>query len=1211
MNLERIELHGFKSFADKTKIPLKDGFTAIIGPNGCGKSNVAEAIRWTLGEQSAKSLRGKSMQDVIFAGTEKRKSMSYSEVSLVFNNTPVDGRKIFPSLPFEEVSITRKLDRSGLSEYYINNTRCRMKDIINLLHDTGIGKEGYSIIGQGRIDEILSAKPEDRRNIFEEAAGISKFRAQRVEAERKLEKTALNLQTANEVIAEIERQLVPLRRQAEAAKKWYALKDSLKRQEVNLYIYNYENNESIKKKVYDRIDETNRQLKAKELAYNGAVEEYERNLRESTLLDQTYDQENAELLSLKVDAEKVTGQVNVLKERISNLKNEENRLNDELKSVDAQLVITTDLIRKSETKKEETMALFLETSKDYKQRDERLQLLSRSIEGGETDLEAKNAEYISAIKELGDLRNNSSAYIQEKGVNEERAKNLLALVNEKKAKLDEENTNLSISDSNIKARKEELRNTLQEYNETLSEKADAGEAIKGINEDEVSLNAKRAFIESQLKLAIAAKDEYSSYQESIKRLMADAKHDPSLQSKILGVMAEVLVVPKEYESAIEYSLGGNMQNVLVENERDAGALITHLKQKNYGRITFRPRTACKRRSLQGYELEVLKEQGCLGVAADLVKCEPKFDDFVSALLGNVVIVDNMISAERIWKKYDRSFKIVTLDGEVYARGGEVTGGSRRSATSGLLSQEAQIEQHKQNLERLLKNLSSLREQREDRARDIELYDEKLEALNTRISELRIEITLNEDKSKKSVELIESLRQEISQNAGEYEIVKERVKDLTERLSSIDELETLVKSREQEYDSLVAMQKADKGERKSERDQLSQEVMDLRVKMAQIQSELDGYDAEMFRHKRTATELEEEKLDYIAKIQSVQAQLNNITNAPERTSFSDADLKRIRELETSIGNLSEKKRTTAERIRELDTLKNTLLEEKNALSEKKIRDEGMLERIDDENRHLQEHVLEEYDLTYTSALEFKDEAFEIHGAKTAISDLKKEIGRLGEVNPLAVQTLEETEKRHEEQVVQRDDIQAAYDDIFKIIEELTTEMTGKFVDAFEKIQVNFKDVFTKLFGGGKGELRLDTSETNDPLEAGIEIYAQPPGKSLKHISLLSGGERAVTAIAILFSILSLKPMPFCVLDEIDAALDESNANLFAEFITKFSDYTQFIVITHRKPTMRHADSIFGVTMEERGVTKIVAIEFEEAVKATAGMDGNDDGLAMEA
>ena len=1207
MNLKCIELHGFKSFADKTLIPLKDGFTAIIGPNGCGKSNVAEAIRWTLGEQSAKSLRGKSMQDVIFAGTEKRRSMSYSEVSLVFDN---EDHKIFANLPYDEVSITRKLDRSGLSEYYINNTRCRMKDIINMLHDTGIGKEGYSIIGQGRIDEILSAKPEDRRNIFEEAAGISKFRAQRVEAERKLEKTALNLQTANEVIAEITRQLVPLRRQAETAKKWFALKENLKKQEVNLYIYNYENNESIKKNVYDRIDATNSQLQAKEMASRGAAMEYEKTIRESALLDQTYESANAELLSLKVDAEKTAGQVNVLKERISNLNNEKARLNEELRSVDGQLVVSAELIRNAESKKEEVFGQYLGVSKEYADADDRLKMLSRSIEGGESDLETKNAEYIRAIQDLGDLRSNASGYIAEKSVNEERAKNLLALINQKKAKLDEETTNLSIFDGNVKRAKGELREIIEEYNETLSNKNDASEAIKGINEDEVALNSKRGFLESQLQLAIKLKSEYQQYQEAVKRLMTDCKTDPVLASKVLGVMAEVIVVPKEYESAIEYALGGNMQNILVENERDAGALISHLKQKNYGRATFRPRTACRRRSLQGYEREALKEQGCFGVAADLVSYEPKFDDFVSALLGNVVIVDNMLTAERIWKKYDRSFKIVTLDGEVYAKGGEVTGGSRRNATSGLLSQEAQIEQFKANLDRLNRNVNSLREQREERKREIELCDEAIESLTARISELRIESSLNEDKAKISFEIVETLTKEISADAAEYEIVKEQVKDLTEKLSSIDELEALVKTRGEEYNTLVNLQKTESGERKSERDELSAEVMNLRVRMTEIKSQLDGYDGDIFRFKREAESLEEEKLDLIAKIKSVDAGLDSILNAPEKTSFSEEDMRRIKELEASIGNLSETKRKLSERMLELDGIKKNLADEVNALTEKKIRDEGMLERIDSENRYLQEHILEEYDLTYTSALEYKDEEFVAHGAKTAISDLKKEINRLGEVNPLAIETLEETEKRHEEQVIQRDDIQAAYDDIFKIIEELTTEMTGKFVSAFEKIQVNFKDVFTQLFGGGKGELRLDTSETDDPLEAGIEIYAQPPGKSLKHISLLSGGERAVTAIAILFSILSLKPMPFCVLDEIDAALDESNANLFAEFITKFSDYTQFIVITHRKPTMRHADSIFGVTMEERGVTKIVAIEFEDAVKATEGMEEND-GLAMEA
>ncbi len=1211
MNLERIELHGFKSFADKTVIALKDGFTAIIGPNGCGKSNVAEAIRWTLGERSAQSLRGKTMTDVIFAGTEKRRSMSYCEVSLVFNNKD---QHIFNSLPYDEVSISRKLDRSGLSEYYLNNTRVKLKDIINLLHDTGIGKEGYSIIGQGRIDEILSAKPEDRRNIFEEAAGISKFRAQRVEAENKLAKTADNLARANDVIAEIERHLVPLRRQAETAKKYFELKDALKNKEVNLYIYNYEHNEEIRKNVLDRIEGYKKAFEAKDAAYLGCTAEYEQTIKESSQIDIVAEAQNAELLSLKVDAEKMTGQANVLKEKITHLQADQNRLNGELKEIDAQIVVSESLIKAAEEKKEAGMQSFLKISKEYENANAVFERLSKTVAGSESDLETKNAEYVKALQELGNLRSNSASYIEEKGINQSRLENLMELLRDKKARLDQETTNLSIYDSNLKRSSEKLKALIVENNELLQTKRECQEAIKGLTEDAVSLNSKLGMAEGNLKLQISVKEQYSGFQEAVKRLMQDAKNDPMLRGKILGVLAEVINVPKEYESAIEYALGGNLQNVLVENERDAAALITYLKQKNYGRVTFRPRTACRARDLGSLERSVLSEQGCLGVAADLVSYKPEFDDFVRALIGSTVIVDNMLTAERLWKKYDRAFKIVTLDGEIYARGGEVTGGSRRQQTSGLLTQEAQIEQAKAHLEKLKSNIARLTQERENRQLEIEVCDEKLAQISTEIGELRIETSLNENKAKASADAVEQLTKEIAEDAVECEKVRATVKDLESKLSSIDVLEEVVKNKESEYGTLVAATKSQSGEQKTELETKRAEVMDLRVRLTQAKSDIDVIDAEIFRYKRDMESIQEEKLDKIAEIKTVENQLASIMNAPEKTSFSAEDAKKIKELEEAIASLSERKRAISQKIIDLDKLKTQLQEEKTAISEKRVRDEGVLERIDSENRILQEHVLEEYDLTYTSALEFKDETFEAYGAKTAIQELKKDINRLGDVNTLAVEQLAEQEKHHEEYVTQRDDIQNAYDDINHIIEELTREMTGKFVDAFEKIQVNFKDVFAKLFGGGKGELKLNTAETDDPLEAGIEIYAQPPGKSLRHISLLSGGERAVTAIAILFSILSLKPMPFCVLDEIDAALDESNANLFAEFITKFSDYTQFIVITHRKPTMRHADSIFGVTMEEKGVTKTVAIEFEEAVKHASdggSDDGSDSAFAMEA
>ncbi len=1199
MNLEKIIIHGFKSCADKVEIPLKDGFTAIIGPNGCGKSNVAEAIRWTLGEQSAKSLRGKSMQDVIFAGTDKRRSMSYCEVTLVFNN---ENHKIFKELPFDEVTITRKLDRSGLSEYYINNTRCRMRDIINLLHDTGIGKEGYSIIGQGRIDEILSAKPEDRRNIFEEAAGISKFRAQRTEAERKLEKTSDNLNIANEVIAEIQRQLTPLRRQAETANKYFELKDALKKQEVNLYIYNYENNASIKQKVEDRLLSSRGELSSKEAAERGCSIEYDKTLSEIADTDKIYSENHAELLNLKVDAAKIEGEENVVKERVNNLQNAKKRIEEDLKSVDATLVISDNLIKAAETKKEEAFAEYLIKNKEFEIADARFKSISRTIEGQESDLESKNTAYVRAIEELGALKNNQASFVAEKGINEERAKILLKTLNENKAQLDAEQTNLVIYDNNVKNSKEEQRSLMSEYNETLSNKMESAEAVKGLGEDLSSLNGKLAHLEGVYDLALQVKNDYAGYQESVQRLMREAKNDPILKSRILGTLAGVLVVPTEYEAAIECALGASVQNVLVESERDAAQIITYLKQKDIGRVTFRPRTSCTLRTLTGLNRGILSEDGCFGTAADLVSCEEDFEVFKQSYLGTTVIVRNMAVAEMLFKKYNRDVRIVTLEGEIYNRGGEITGGSRKSGKVSLLAQDNKIEETKQALTRLRGNIAKVKQQQEEHQQNIAECEQNIARLAERIGELRIAITLNEDKGKNSFEIVQNLEKNVSSGAIEYESVRTQIKELQEKLSSIDDLEKEVQGKQSEYDALLVESKSKKTDNTSERESLNTKVLELRVALATLKSAIDTHDAEIARLKRDQENTAEEKLDFIAELKTVESQLESIKSAPEKTSFSAEDLKRIKELEESILGLDNRKAELNEKLVKLNAEKTRLFEERTAINEKIMRDENTLSRIDDENFALQEHILEEYDLTYGTSLEFKDAEFSAYGAKTEITDLKRSIAKLGDVNLLAVQDLAESEKRLFDCTSQRDDIQAAYDDINKIIEELTTEMTQKFTTAFEKIQINFTDVFAKLFGGGKGELRLDTSETQDTLEAGIEIFAQPPGKSLKHISLLSGGERALTAISILFAILKLKPMPFCVLDEIEAALDDSNANLFAEFLKSFSDFTQFIVITHRKPTMSHADSIFGVTMEERGITKFVSIEFEEAVKHAVESEG---------
>lgn len=638
-----------------------------------------------------------------------------------------------------------------------------------------------------------------------------------------------------------------------------------------------------------------------------------------------------------------------------------------------------------------------------------------------------------------------------------------------------------------------------------------------------------------------------------------------------------------------------MQNVLVETERDASDLINYLKQKNYGRVTFRPLTSCRPRTLTPENRGVVNEPGCYGLASDLIKYDRKFEGFIQTLLGTTVVVNNIDNAIRIFKKYNQSVKIVTLDGEIFSRGGEITGGSRRSQTQGLLAQEKNIEQAKANLEKVKNNIAILNTQREERESELRECEERMEQVNRELNELNIESTLNSDKAKQALDATTSLQEDISKNAQEYETVKARIAELEDKMSSIDELEKVVNERKEEYNAMLATSKNTSTEQKSEREIMAEQVTEMRVKLAGHKSVLDGCDQELFRFNHEREALEDEKLDVIAQLKHAQQNLDNISKSPEKTVLSKEDEERLNTIEEQIKNLSARKNSISEEIVDLNNKKTALMEERSALAEKKARDEVKLENADIDIRNQQQHILEEYDLTYSTCLELRDPEFKAYGAVTVIQELKKSINRLGDINPLALQTLKETEERLLEQTTYRDDIQKAYDDIVTIISELTGEMQTKFSDAFEKIGENFKEVFQQLFGGGKGELRLNMQDTDDVLEAGIDIYAQPPGKKLQNISLLSGGEQALTAISILFAILKLNPMPFCVLDEIEAALDDANVNLFAEFLKKFSDYTQFIVITHRKPTMRHADTIFGVTMEEKGVTKVVSIDFEEAAK----------------
>lgn len=1193
LNFVKIELRGFKSFADKVEIPFQEGITAIIGPNGCGKSNVADAIRWTLGERSAKSLRGKSMQDVIFSGTEKRKGMSYCEVSLTFDNT---GEKIFKGISFDEVVISRKMDRSGSSEYFINGNRCRLADITGLLHDTGIGKEGYSIIGQGRVQEIISGKPEDRRQIFEEAAGISKFRAERTESERKLERTRENLKTINEVIYEIEKQIKPLERQAEQAQKYNELKEKLRYYELNHYVFQFEKNQDFKEKIKLKLENFNHDIKVNELKFSESNKKYEQLLSESQKVDRDFESVSNELTSLKVDATKFEGDLALFREKLQNLQDAKKRTEDDLAELDTRMVENQKAIDIANQNKDEKFAEYLKASKELDDAEKKYRLVMQSADDQESQLARSNRDFIEAMNQLEELRSSQGSIMEQQGIVSQRAQSLKDIISEKKRDYAEAKTNFSIAEGKVNSYKAQLKELSEKYNEALYYKKEAESSIESYREDLKVFQEKLAGYRASLKLQESIKNDYAGYQDSVRLLMKDSNSDEFVSSRVWGVVASVIDVPEKYQAAIEYSLGGNMQNVLVETERDAADLITYLKRKGYGRVTFRPATSTRPQTIEPAFRGILNEPGVEGIAANLIAYDKKFDCFMQTLLGGTVVVNNIDNATNLYRKYNRQVKLVTLEGDVFTRGGEITGGSRRGQMSSLLAQDKTIETIKENIAKYEKREEMAQSQLAEVSDTINSSIKAMEDAQKAIGDIRAELGAEISKYNLAKETFDRLEGELKTNQEDLDAVNNDIEGIKNKLSSISELEQLAATKREEYQQLLDSQtSSEDGERKKERQAANQAVMDAKVKSTQLKSELDNSDAELSRLIHNKESFESDKIELVAEIKGYKTQIDDMTKTPEKTNFTEEDKKRIEILSEEKDKLSQRKTEITEEIKKVDAEKTQLSEEKNGLIESRTRNENTLENLENTMLSQQQYILEEYDMTYQGCVEIRDEAFEDQGSGNEIKAIKGEITKLGEINPLALETLNETRARLDEQTAQRDDIQKAHDDIVSIIEELTKEMETKFITAFNQINENFRDTFYKLFGGGKGELKLDTSETDNVLECGINIMAQPPGKKIQGIHLLSGGEQALTAIAILFAILMLKPMPFCVLDEIEAALDDSNINNFAEFLKKFSDYTQFIVITHRKPTMAHADSIFGVTMQEQGVTKLVSVTFEEAVK----------------
>lgn len=1189
MKFKKMEIYGFKSFADKVQVQFESGVTGIVGPNGCGKSNVADSIRWVLGEQSAKALRGSNMQDVIFNGTEKRKPQSFAEVSLYFDNT----EKIF-NVDYDEVVLTRKLYRSGESGYAINKTPCRLKDIQEILRDSGMGRESYSIIGQGRIDELLSAKPEDRRAVFEEAAGISKLKNRKMESLKKLNNTQENLVRINDILHELEIQLAPLTSQAETARKYLDLREKLKSLEINNYIYQYDSSASQKEEINNRLNGAIEEIELKTKEFDETVDDYNYTANQIDSTDQTITRLRDELLNLTVGLEKQAGETKLLQEKINSLKSSREKLVEAV-SVD-QAEFDENKEKLAETEKEKGLKEIV-----LNELVSRIDELTADLENLEFDIsnmENKNAEetqkLVDNLGKLGDIKAQISGLEAEIKAIDERLGELDSSREECSKKYNDVTLEIEKYKTEIKELEAQKSKKQEQQREQKQANIKFAYKIAGIEEDIIDIDAETRSLSSKINLMKEMQKENEGYVASVRKLLQDAKDNSTLGGKFVNVVAKLMSVPEQFECAIDMALGSAVQNVVTKNEEDAKYVIQYLKDNNIGRATFLPMTSIKPRKIADEFLPIInRTAGVFGVATSLIEFNAEYEKVFDALLGSTVIVENMDSAVNLAKSTRYSFKIVTLDGDVINPAGTMSGGSKKVQGVSLIGREREIVDAEKRLE-------ELRLQKETKSAELEqiksqqsTFEDALKELDLAIYEIDIEIT-------KHSENLNKLNENLTQYASESLKFDESEDKLKSNRKALEEKLVAYQNFGEEIDNGGTgdtIQNPELYAKKQRRKSISEELTELKVKKASNESDKVSLEAETLRLndliERLNKDIRINKLE-IERLSTDVLELEGEISKTVDKNLYQSNMDALQKTRDELANFDTTKKELNKKLQELSEKKLVISSELQRANDRKYKEENLLIKIDSDIEQMQERVWEEYGLTYATALEYKLENHNIQEGLQESGKLKKQIQNLGAVNVNAIEMLSDVSVRFNDLSAQRDDLVNAENDLNKIINGLTEEMEVKFKTEFDKINTNFQGVFRELFGGGRAELKL--SEPDNPLECGIEIAAEPTGKKLQNIQLLSGGERALTAIAILFAILKLKPMPFCVLDEIEAALDDANVERYAKYLKRFSNYTQFIVITHRKPTMELADTLYGVTMEERGVSKVVSVQLSEAIKS---------------
>ena len=1181
MKLKKLELYGFKSFAQRTEIVFDEGITGIVGPNGSGKSNIGDAVRWVLGEQSAKTLRGASMSDVIFNGTQKRKPLSYCEVSLVFDN---DDHAL--AMEAAEVMVTRRVYRNGESEYYLNRTACRLKDVVDLFRDTGIGKEGYSIIGQGRIDEILSRKSEDRRQVFEEAAGIVKFKARKEEADKKLQRTLENLERVDDILDELTKRLKPLEEQSRNARVYLELSTELKDLDLNLFLIRS-----------DRARARLSELESELLTVQTILADTESNLTDKTTrrdetqnridqLEEAITKARTELMECAEHVHESQKKISALQSRRETRSENRQRIVREQEEAQERLAeIEKDHVR-IQADVEKQHSLITDAEQILRATQEAAEKAQAKEKEADAALEAQKAAVIDQMNRLSDVRNDKTRLNTMQAQMETR----LTEIEESSGALQEQEAALREALTAVEKQLETENQHQQQCQEKLaqarqaSDEADA--AYANLRADVEKQSADMQAAASRHNVLTEMTRDMEGYNMAVRRAMTYAKQRGLTGVK--GVLAQLMTVPQAYETAIDMALGAAQQNIVTDTEETAKELINYLRQN---RATFLPMSAIRGKTLYGNERNALKLPGCLGVASELVQCAPEYRGIVENLLGRTVIADNLDHGIPIMRAGNHAFRLVTLEGDVMHSGGSMTGGSAQSKVSNLLSRERELKELTAKLQTGRAELDKCRQELTQRQQTAQEKRQKVSDAVNALHQQEIAVAREQARRESVSADLNTHLQRMQETEQARVQLHQSLEDIRQQLETIEHQRTGAQGDQSAMEQkTIEMQNAlvkARAEASAENDRLmvrTLQLSDLRHGLSDLERDeahAQQDQAQILREQERREQLlhEMDELDAIDE------------NDMKREEAESARRQKEQLRQESAAQAIEQRRSQAQSdLRDILSDMENLHEAYNRDSEKLHKTELAKARIEGDQKNLQNRIWDTYKLTYAGAEEFRRTPFDEKESDCRAAELQGQIRALGTVNVGAVEEYAETKARVDDLTAQQQDLKRAEMDLRELIERLLIQMRSTFVENFSKMQGYFAETFTRLFGGGHAELKL--MDPDDPLNCGIEVNAQPPGKKLQLLSLLSGGERALTAIAILFAMLKLKPTPFCILDEIEAALDDANIGYYADYLKEYSKGTQFIVVTHRKGTMERCNSLFGVAMEEQGVSRMVSVSLQD-------------------